>query len=218
MSEDNKTPMPPAQQGGMMGGSGPVAKAKDFKGTLRRLLVYLEPHRVQLSIVIIFAVLSTGFNILGPKILGKATTKLFDGLMAKYMAIRLQKPVPSVDFIYIGQIILVLVVLYLISALFGYIQQYQMAGVSQKTVFDMRKDLNDKLSRLPLKYFDSKTHGEIMSRVTNDIDNISTTLQQSMTQLISSICTIVGVLIMMLSISEKSASSMCDLATRKTRF
>lgn len=208
MSENQRTAVPQQQQnrglmgGGMMGGPrGPVEKAKDFKGTFKRLLKYLKPRSFQLTIVFIFAILSTIFNILGPKILGKATTKLFDGLMAKYAAITLKQPVPSIDFGYIGGIILTLVGLYLISALFGYIQQYQMAGVSQTTVFDMRRDLNAKLARLPLKYFDARSHGEIMSRVTNDIDNISTTLQQSLTQLITSVCTIVGVLIMMLTIS-----------------
>ncbi|MBN1413164.1 MAG: ABC transporter ATP-binding protein [Spirochaetales bacterium] len=185
----------------MFGPRGPAEKPKDFKKTLKRLVVYLRPHAVQLGIVLIFAVLSTLFMILGPKILGKATTKLFDGLISKYMAVVLHKSVPSIDFVYIGTIILILIGLYLVSALFGYIQQYQMAGVSQKTVYNMRRDLNEKLSRLPLKYFDSKTHGEIMSRVTNDIDNISTTLQQSLTQLITSVCTILGILIMMLSIS-----------------
>jgi len=186
--------------GGMMG-RGPAEKPKDFKGTLRRLMVYLRPSKVQLGIVVVFAVLSTVFNIVGPKILGKATTKLFEGLSGKYLAILSHKPLPSIDFHYIGTIILVLIGLYLISALFAYIQQYQMAGVAQKTVFDMRRDVNAKLARLPLKFFDGRTHGEIMSRVTNDIDTISTTLQQSMTQLITSACTIVGVLAMMLSIS-----------------
>ena len=108
---------------------------------------------------------------------------------------------PSIDFGYIGGTLLLLVGLYLVSALFSYLQQYIMAGVAQNIVYDMRRDVNDKLARLPLKYFDSKTHGEIMSRVTNDIDNISTTLQQSLTQLITSVCTIVGVLVMMLTIS-----------------
>ncbi len=216
MSEDRKDqgPRPGEQQRGIMGGRGrgpggfggmmgrgPAEKPKDFFGTMKRLIVYLKPHAVQMSFVVLFAVLSTIFNIIGPKILGQATTKLFDGLMAKYAAFFLKKPMPSIDFTYIGQIIILLIILYLISALFGYIQQYQMAGVSQKTVFDMRRDVNAKLSRLPLKFFDSRTHGEIMSRVTNDIDNISTTLQQSLTQLITSVCTIIGVLVMMLTIS-----------------
>ncbi|MGA2141739.1 MAG: ABC transporter ATP-binding protein [Brevinematales bacterium] len=187
--------------GGGMIGQGPVQKAKDFSGTARRLITYLRPHRTQLAIVVMFAVLSTVFNIAGPKILGKATTKLFDGLIGKYQAVFLHQPVPSIDFIYIGRIIILLIGLYLISAVFGYIQQYQMAGLSQKTVYDMRRDLNDKLSRLPLRFFDGTTHGEVMSRFTNDIDNISTTLQQSLTQLITSVCTILGVLVMMLTIS-----------------
>jgi ATP-binding cassette subfamily B protein len=187
--------------GGMMGGRGPAEKAKDFSGTTKRLLVYLKPRAFQLTIVCIFAILSTIFSIVGPKILGNATTKLFDGLMSKYIAYGLKKPMPSIDFAYIGNIILLLVFLYIISAIFSYIQQYQMAGVAQKTVFDMRSDLNEKLSRLPLKFFDARSHGEIMSRFTNDIDNISTTLQQSITQLITSVFTILGVLVMMLTIS-----------------
>ena len=179
----------------------PVEKAKDVKGTVKRLLVYLKRHKIKLSIVLVFSVLSTVFSIVGPKILGKATTRLLDGLIGKFMAYRAHKPVPSIDFHYIGNIILFLCALYIISAIFSFIQQFIMAGISQKIVFDMREDVNNKLSRLPLKFFDSRTHGEIMSRVTNDIDNISTTLQQSLTQLIVSVCTIVGVVIMMLTIS-----------------
>jgi len=175
----------------------PVQKAKDFKGTLKRLLGYLKPHTLKLVAVFITAILSTLFNILSPKILGKAITSLFD-----YIIMRL-KGVPGarVDFDYILQILLVLGLLYLMSALFTYIQQFIMVGVAQKTVFDMRRDINDKLSRLPLKFFDSRTHGEILSRVTNDVDNVSNTLQQSITQLITAIITLLGVVIMMLTIS-----------------
>ncbi len=180
---------------------GPAEKAKDVKGTVKRLLIYLSPYRAQLTIVLTFAVLSTTFSVLGPKILGKATTRLMNGLIGKYVAYMRHQPVPSIDFKYIGTIILILIGFYIISAIFTYIQQYVMAGVSQKTVFAMRRDVNDKLARLPLKYFDSRSHGEIMSRVTNDIDNVSNTLQQSLTQLITSICTIMGVIIMMLTIS-----------------
>jgi len=186
---------------GPMGGRGPAEKPKDAKKTFRFLLTYFAPRRGRLTLVFCFAVLSTIFTIVGPKLMGKVTTKLFDGLMAKYMAVFLHKPMPSMDFGYIGTILLLLVGFYLISTLFSYVQQYTMAGVSQGIVYDMRKDVNAKLARLPLKYFDSKTHGEIMSRVTNDIDNISTSLQQSLTQLITSVCTIVGVLVMMLTIS-----------------
>lgn len=188
--------------GGHMGmGTMAGGKAKDFKGTLKRLIAYLRPQRVQLLIVMAFAVLSTVFNIVGPKILGKATTRLLEGVVSKFVAYRMHQTAPSIDFVYIGRIILILIGLYAVSAIFSYIQQYIMAGVAQKTVFDMRRDVNDKLSRLPMKYFDSRTHGEIMSRVSNDIDNISTTLQQSMTQLITSACTVLGVVIMMLTIS-----------------
>ena len=191
---------------GNFGGRGPVGmgtaeKAKDFVGTLKRLIVYLKPHSVQITVVLIFAVLSTVFSIVGPKIMGYATTRLLNGIMSKVGAYSMHKTVPTIDFIYIGTIILILVGLYLMSAVFGFIQQFVMAGVSQKTVQAMRKDVNDKLNILPLRYFDSRTHGEIMSRVTNDIDNISSTLQQSMTQLITSVCTILGVVVMMLSIS-----------------
>ncbi len=180
---------------------GPAEKAKDVKGTVKRLLVYLSPFRAQLTIVFSFSILSTIFSVLGPKILGKATTRLMNGLIGKYVAYMQHQPVPSIDFKYIGTIILILIGFYIISAVFTYIQQYVMAGVSQKTVFAMRRDVNDKLARLPLKYFDSRSHGEIMSRVTNDIDNVSNTLQQSLTQLITSICTIIGVIMMMLTIS-----------------
>ena len=187
--------------GMMMGMSGPAEKPKDAKKTIGFLMTYFAPRRGKLTIVVVFAVLSTIFTIVGPKLMGHVTTKLYDGLISKYMAYFLHKPVPSMDFNYIGGTLLLLVGFYLLSTLFSYIQQYTMAGVSQGMVYDMRKDVNDKLARLPLKYFDSKTHGEIMSRVTNDIDNISTTLQQSLTQLITSVCTIVGVLVMMVTIS-----------------
>lgn len=175
----------------------PVEKAKDFKGTMKRIIGYLKPRKYQLLAVLVMAVLSTVFSIYSPKVMGKATTKLFEGLMAKMKGV----PGASVDFDYIWQILMILAGLYIISAFFSYIQQYIMAGVSQKTVYTMRGDLNEKLARLPLKYFDSKTHGEILSRVTNDIDTVSSTLQQSLTQLITSVVTIVGVIIMMLTIS-----------------
>ncbi|MBM7566593.1 ABC transporter ATP-binding protein [Paenibacillus sacheonensis] len=181
--------------GGMMGM--PVQKAKDFKGTLRRLTGYLRPHRFALLIVLLTAVLSTVFSILGPKILGKATTKLFEGLMGKLNG----TPGAEIDFGYIWQILALLGVLYIISALFSFIQQYVMASVAQKTVYGLRKDVNEKLERLPLKFYDSRTHGEILSRAVNDVDNISGTLQQSLTQFITAVVTLVGVIVMMLTIS-----------------
>jgi ATP-binding cassette subfamily B protein len=175
----------------------PVEKAKNFKGTLRRLLAYLRPHALQLSLVVVMAVLSTLFSIAGPKIMGEAVTKLFQGVMARFMG----NPNAQIDFAGIAQILLWLVGLYLISAAFAYLQQYVMAGVAQKTVYDMREDVNDKLNRLPLKFYDAHTHGEVLSRVTNDIDNISNTLQQSATQIITSVVTLVGIVVMMLTIS-----------------
>ncbi|NBD26836.1 ABC transporter ATP-binding protein [Paenibacillus glycinis] len=175
----------------------PVQKAKDFKGTLRRLTGYLRPHRTALLIVLLTAVLSTVFSILGPKIMGKATTELFNGIVGKVQG----TPGAAIDFGYIWQILAVLGVLYIISALFSFIQQYVMASVAQKTVYDLRKDVNEKLERLPLKFFDSRTHGEILSRAVNDVDNISGTLQQSLTQFITSFVTLVGVIVMMLTIS-----------------
>lgn len=179
--------------GGM---SMPAEKAKNFKGTLKRLVGYLAPQKMRFFAVGILAIASTVFSIFGPKILGKATTKIAEGVIALRYS-----PIPSFDFEYIGKILLLMVVLYLISFLTGYAMSYIMSGVSQKTVYVMRNEVKEKLDRLPLKYFDGRTHGEILSRVTNDMDTIATTLQQSMTQLITSVVTIVGILIMMFSIS-----------------
>ena len=182
---------------GPMGMGMPVQKAKDFRGTLRRLIGYLRPYKLQLLSVLLTAMISTVFAIVSPKIMGKATTKLFEGLMMKLKGV----PGAKIDFDYIGHIIILLIGLYLLSAIFAYIQQYIMAGVAQKTVYNLRNEVEEKLNRLPLKYFDSRTHGEILSRAVNDVDNISTTLQQSLTQLITSVVTLIGVIVMMLSIS-----------------
>ncbi|KKO54686.1 ABC transporter ATP-binding protein [Paenibacillus sp. DMB20] len=183
--------------GGPHGPGMPAEKAKDFKGTFRRLTGYLKPHSGKLLAVLVAAILSTVFSIVSPKILGEATTKLFEGLMAQRQGV----PGAGIDFAAIQEIMLWLAGLYLFSALFGYIQQYVMAGVAQRTVYNLRKEVSEKLNRLPLKYFDARTHGETLSRVTNDMDNISSTLQQSLTQLITSVVTLVGVTVMMLSIS-----------------
>jgi ATP-binding cassette subfamily B protein len=154
------------------------------------------------------AILGTIFNIVGPKILGLATTKLFDNLVASSAAQTInfnnplaRIPVPGIDFGYIGRIILILLGLYILSAIFIFVQQYLMAGVAQRAVYSLRKEVDKKLSVLPLKYFDGQTHGEILSRAVNDVDNISSTLQQSVTQLITSVITVIGVVVMMLSIS-----------------
>ena len=182
---------------GPMGGrnKGPVVKAKDAKGTLKRLVKYFKSHKIAIIVILIFALLSTVFSILGPKILGKATTELFNGIVAKFMG------TGSVNFEYIGKVLLILGGLYLVSALFSYIQQYMMAGVSQTIVYKMRKEVNEKLSKLPLKYYDKNTKGDILSRTTNDIENVSSVIGQAITQVITSVATIIGILVMMLSIN-----------------
>ncbi|HLO12076.1 MAG TPA: ABC transporter ATP-binding protein, partial [Pseudoneobacillus sp.] len=172
-------------------------KVKDFKGTLRRLLTYLKPQQLHLMAVFLTAILSTIFLISGPKLMGKITTKIFEGAMLKFKGV----PGAEMDFTYIGKILLILVGLYFISSLFSYLQQYIMSGVSQKLVYNLRTEVDEKLSRLPLKYYDENAHGDTLSRVTNDIDTIGSTLQQSITQFITSIVTIVGIIIMMLTIS-----------------
>ncbi len=204
MSEQQQKPVagPPPGLGfgpgrgpGMMGMPG--QKAKDFKGSLRRLATYLKPHQGALVIVLFTAVLSTLFAILSPKMMGDATTAIFDGMIGKMKG----EPGARIDFGYIGQILMILAILFVVSAAFSYIQQHVMASVSQRVVYDLREEVNRKLERLPLKYFDSRAHGDTMSRVVNDIETISSTLQQSLTQLITSLVTLVGVLAMMLWIS-----------------
>ncbi|PJN88889.1 ABC transporter ATP-binding protein [Bacillus sp. mrc49] len=192
------------QSGGQMGhgpGGGNMMmmgqKAKDFKGTLRRLLAYLKPRRNKLIAVFIAAIMSTIFMIVGPKIMGTAITELFEGAYGKYQGI----PGAAINFDKIGQILLLLAGLYVLSSLFNYVQQYIMSSVAQDTVYDLREDVNKKLEKLPLKYFEGRPNGETLSRMTNDIDTIGSTLQQSLTQFITSIVTILGIIIMMLSIS-----------------
>ncbi|GAB2701389.1 ABC transporter ATP-binding protein [Paenibacillus thermoaerophilus] len=186
---------PPGRGPGMMGMPG--QKAKNFKAALRRLIGYMKPHRIALGVVCLTAVLSTVFAIVSPKLMGEATTKLFEGMMGKAR----REPGAAIDFAGIADIILVLVALYAFSALFAYVQQHVMAGVAQRIVYKLREDVNRKLSRLPLKYFDSRPNGEILSRVVNDVDTVSSTLQQSLTQFITAFVTLIGVVIMMLSIS-----------------
>jgi len=186
---------------GFMAGRGPVEKPKNMKKTFARFFAYFGARRAQLGLVAILGVCSTVFSIVGPKLQGKVTTKMFDGLKAKYASVIMNQPMPSLDFVYMQRLLILIICLYLISALFSYVMQIVMSDVAQKIVYDMREDVNLKLHRLPLKYFDARTHGEIMSRVTNDIDNIANTLQQSLTQFITSFCTILGVLVMMVTIS-----------------
>ncbi len=174
-------------------------KTKDFKGTVKKLLLYLRPFYAGLSVVCIFAILSTAFSIFGPKIMGMAIDKLFEGVMAKLHHL----PNVAIDFHYIAEILLFLLAIYSLSALFGYLQGYLMAGVSQRIVRKMRDDVSHKLHHLPLKFFDNKTHGEILSRITNDIDTINSTFQQNLTQLLTSAITLVGMTVIMLTISPK---------------
>ena len=173
----------------------PMERAKDFRGTLRRLMGYFAPRRRALLFVLATAVLGTTFNVVGPKILGLATTKLFRGVVYKSLGIG------YVDFRYISHILLLMLWLYLFSAVFQYLQQYVMAGVAQRTVYDIRRQVEAKFERLPLRFFDSRTHGEILSRAVNDMDNIAATLQQNLTQLITSTVSVLGVTILMLTIS-----------------
>ncbi len=170
-------------------------KAKDFKGTMKKLIQYLAEYKVGLFFVAIFAIGSTIFNILGPKVLGKATTEIFNGLVRKISG------GSGIDFEKIGRVLLLLLGLYLLSALFSFIQGYIMTGISQKLTYRMRKEISEKIHRLPMNYFDKMTHGEVLSRITNDVDTLSQSLNQSATQVITSVTTIIGVLIMMLSIS-----------------
>ena len=180
---------------GHMGGPGAVEKAKDFKGTIKKLIKYIASYKVALVFVMIFAIGSTIFNIVGPKVLSKATTEIFNGLVAKVQG------TGSIDFDKIGTVLLILLGLYLLSAFFSFVQGWIMTGISQKMSYRMRKELSEKINRMPMKYFESNTNGEVLSRITNDVDTLGMSLNQSITTLITSITTIIGVLIMMLSIN-----------------
>ncbi|MGB9372940.1 MAG: ABC transporter ATP-binding protein, partial [Jiangellales bacterium] len=214
-------------RGGPMGGlTVPVEKSKDFSGTLKRLMRRLHPERTILVVVIAAAVVSVALSVVGPKLLGDATTLIFEGVVSQQLpagitqdqAVELLReqgqtqqaemvagmtlePGAGVDVEQLGQLLTLVTVIYLLSSLFSWVQGYLMAGVTQRTVYALRAEVERKLGRLPLTYFDTHPRGDVLSRVTNDIDNISTTLQQVLTQLITSLLTVVGVLIMMLLIS-----------------
>ena len=196
MSDTTKRPMR-----GPMGGRGPGAgmmpgeKAKDFKGTFKKILRYMGSYKIALVAVLVFAIGGTTFNIIGPKVLSKATTELFNGLVSKVSGIG------GIDFDKIGSILLILLGLYVISACLSFIQGWIMTGISQKLSFRLRKEISEKINRMPLEYFESRTVGEVLSRITNDVDTLGQSLNQSVTQLITSVTTIIGVLIMMLTIS-----------------
>ncbi|GLB25257.1 ABC transporter [Lacrimispora xylanolytica] len=193
MSEEKSSGGPIGRGGGLGQKS---EKAKNFKGTMLHLAGYLKHYKISVIVVILFACCSSVFSIVGPKVLGKATTKLFEGLMAWAMGTGL-----LTDFRYIRNRLLLLVVLYLVSAIFSYLQSYIMSGVSMKITYELRKNISEKMNRLPLNYYDTRTHGEILSRITNDVDTVSQTLNQSLTQMITSVTTLIGIIAMMLSIS-----------------
>ena len=172
-----------------------MEKAKDFKGTVRKLLGYVKPFKIAIIAVMIFAAGSTVFNIVGPKVLSKATTEIFNGLVSKVSG------GSGMDFDMIGQILLTVMGMYVLSGSFGFVQGWIMSGVSQKMTYRMRREISEKIHRIPMKYYESNTHGEVLSRVTNDVDTLGMSLNQSITQLITSVTTLIGVLVMMLSIS-----------------
>lgn len=191
--------MPQPRRRGPMG-RGPMGageKPKNFKGSMSKLLKYMGRYKLGVLAVMIFAIGSTVFNIAGPKVLAKATDALFDGLVAKIAG------TGGIDFTKIGRILLILIGLYVIAALFQFIQGFIMTGISQKLCYRLRKDIAAKINRMPMSYFDKMTHGEVLSRVTNDVDTLGTSLNQSITQFITSVTMVIGVLIMMLSISPK---------------
>lgn len=197
MEQQPKQPKAPRRMGGPMGGSSMVGgeKPKNFKETLKKLINYLSQYHAAIIIVMIFTVGSTVFNVIGPKVLGKATTEIFNGLLNKING------GTGIDFEKVARILLILLSLYVVSTLFGYVQGFVMSGISQKMAYKLRKELSQKMNRLPMSYYDKRTYGEVLSRITNDVDTLGMSLNQSITQLITSVATIIGVLVMMLSIS-----------------
>lgn len=190
-----KTKRQARRRGPGHGMSAPAEKAKDFKGTLRKLVSYISRYHAALIVVAIFTIGSTVFSIVGPKVLGKATTEIFNGLVSKLQG------GDGIDFTKIGQIVLLLVGIYLASMLMSYVQGFVMSGIVQKIAFQMRKEISEKINRLPMNYYDKHSIGDVLSRITNDVDTLTQGLNQSVTQLISAVATLIGILIMMLSIS-----------------
>ena len=197
MSEQKTYHRPPKRRGHGPGGPGmmPVEKAKDFKGSIGKLIAYIGRYKLAILVVMIFAVVGTVFNVVGPKVLGKATTTLSDGLMAKIAG------TGGIDLTKISRILLFVLALYVVSALFTFIQHYRMSTISQKICYRLRKAISEKINRMPMKYFESRTYGEVLSRITNDVDTLGMSLSQSINQIITSVTTMVGVLVMMISIS-----------------
>ncbi len=199
MSNDRKNfkapkhggPMGRGPMGGMVGGE----KAKNFKGSFKKLLLYIGKYKFALLAVVVFAAVSTVFSVMGPKVMGRATTELAEGLMRKIQG------TGGIDFDRIAQILLLTLALYLASAAFVFIQGWIMTGITQKICYRMRREISEKIQRMPMKYFESRTYGEVLSRITNDVDTLGMGLNQSITQIITSMATIIGVIVMMLSIS-----------------
>lgn len=199
MNQSQEKRRPPQQNRGPMGGPPmgmPGEKANDFRGTMSKLIAYLSKYRMSLIVVLIFAIASTIFAIVGPKILGNATTIVFEGIIGQ-----IQGTGGGIDFTAIRDIMILLAVLYIVSTVFRYAQGYIMAGIAMEVTYEMRKDISEKINRLPLKYFDKTSQGEVLSRITNDVDTINQTLNQSLGQIVTSLTTLVGILIMMISIS-----------------
>lgn len=197
-SNMNSASRPKRGMGGPMGhgrGMAPGEKAKDFKGSIGKMLRYMGKYKIAVVFVMIIAACSTVFSVAGPKVLGKATTALASGLMAKVAG------TGGIDFTYIGKILLFVLGLYLLSSVLSFIQGWIMTGITQKICYRMRKEITEKINRMPMKYFESRTYGEVLSRITNDVDTLGMGLNQSVTQIITSTATIIGVLVMMLSIS-----------------
>lgn len=195
MSDEKRFHTPPKRKGPGGPPGMPVEKAKDFKGTLLKILKYLGRYKIPVVIVVIFAILSTVFNVVGPKIMGNATTELAQGLMAKIQG------TGGIDFEKIAMILMFTLALYVCSAIFAFVQGYVMSTITQKVCYRMRREIVEKINRMPMKYFESRTHGEVLSRITNDVDTLGMGLNQSITQIITSVASMIGVLIMMLTIS-----------------
>ncbi len=194
MSGNNSYKQTPRRRG-PGGGMAPAEKAKDFKGSISKLMQYIGRYKIAILAVMIMAAASTVFTVIGPKVLGKATTGLSEGLMKKIAG------TGGIDFSYIGRILIIVLCLYACSAIFSFIQGWIMTGVSQKVCYRLRKEISEKINRMPMKYFESRTYGEVLSRITNDVDTLGMGLNQSITTIITSVATMIGVLVMMLSIS-----------------
>ena len=196
MSNENKKMRPPMGGMGPMGGMrGGKVKAKNFNGSMKKLFNYLFTYKFSLIFVFIFAIGSTVFSIVGPKILGNATTEIFNGILSKLSG------GTGIDFAKIGRILMTLLGIYFISAVFSFIQGFIMTGVSQKLTYRLRREMIEKIDRMPMNYFDRRTHGEVLSRFTNDIDTLNQSLNQSMTQIITSVTTVIGIVYMMSTIN-----------------